>query len=269
MMITSLANEKVKYVRSLKRRRVRYREKRFSVEGLRLVRDAWEAGIIPAFVFYEPKWRERPEAEALLSAMEAAGVPCFAASEQVLKAMSDTVTPQGIVAVLPFPDTEVPARSDLLLVLDGVRDPGNLGAILRVAAGAGVGRVWLAPGTVDLFNPKAVRAAMGAHFRVPLAWGAWDRIREAVRGHQLWLADVSGERLYDEVDWCQPSVLILGGEASGASRRATGLAMGTVRIPLAGGVESLNAAVAAGVILFEAVRQRRRAGVNGLTAPGP
>lgn len=259
-MITSLANEKVKYARSLKRRRVRYREGRFCVEGVRLVEDAWRAGIVPAFVFYEPALRTTPFGDAVLSELEAAGVPCYAAANHVLQAISDTVTPQGIVAVVPFPDMAAPSRSDLFLILDEVRDPGNLGAVLRVAAGAGVGRVWLTPGTGDPFNPKAVRAAMGAHFRVPLAWGSWEQIRSVVAGSQVWLADVHGERGYDEVDWCQPSALIVGGEARGASEQALRLATGSVRIPLAGGVESLNLAVAAGVILFEAIRQRRWSG---------
>ncbi len=260
MMITSLSNEKVKYARSLKRRRVRYREGRFCVEGVRLVEDAWRAGIVPAFVFYEPALRVTSSGAAVISELEAAGVPCYAAADHVLQALSDTVTPQGIVAVLPFPDMAAPPRSDLLLILDEIRDPGNLGAVLRVAAGAGVGQVWFTPGTSDPFNPKAVRAGMGAHFRVPLAWGSWERIRSAVAGSQVWLADAKGERLYDEVDWCRPSVLIVGGEARGAGAQATRLAAGSVRIPLAGDVESLNLAVAAGVILFEAVRQRRQAG---------
>ncbi len=258
-MITSIANEKVRYARSLKRRRVRDRENRFCVEGVRLIEDAWRAGIFPAFVFYEPQALPAGTGGALIAEMQARGVPCYPVTPRVLKALSDTVTPQGIVAVLPMPEMKAAPRSDLLLVLDRVRDPGNLGAVLRVAAGAGVGQVWLAPETVDPFNPKAVRAGMGAHFRVPLARGDWDQIRNAVATSQVWLADAAGERLYDEVDWTQPSVLILGGEAEGASEQAARVATGRVRIPLAGGIESLNVAVAAGVILFEAVRQRRRA----------
>jgi len=257
-MITSVSNEKVKYAHSLKRRRIRYRERRFCAEGVRLVEDAWRAGIIPAFVFYEPGTMAASGGNMLIAEMQAAGVPCHQATGQVLQALSDTVTPQGIVAVLPMPDLKAARHSDLSLILDEVRDPGNLGAVLRVAAGAGVGQVWLAPGTVDPFNPKAVRAGMGAHFRVPLAWSEWEDIRHALGASQVWLADTDGERLYDEVDWVRPSALILGGEARGASEQAMHLATGRIRIHLAGGVESLNAAVAAGVKLFEAARQRRR-----------
>jgi TrmH family RNA methyltransferase len=188
--------------------------------------------------------------------MNMAGVPCYQATEEVLRAVSDTVTPQGIVGVLPLPTLRSAPRSDLHLILDEVRDPGNLGAILRVAAGAGVGQVWLTPGTVDPFNAKTLRAGMGAHFRVPLAWGDWGQIGEALGHSQMWLADSAGERSYSEVDWIQPGALIIGGEAQGAGAAAQAAATGRIRIPLAGGVESLNAAVAAGIILFEAVRQR-------------
>ncbi len=257
-MITSLANEKVRFARSLKRRRVREREGRFCVEGVRLIQDAWRAGIIPALVFYEPDTLHAA-GRSLLDEMQARGVPCHPVAPRVLKALADTATPQGIVAVLPMPSLEPRPHVDLWLILDGIRDPANLGAVLRVAAGAGVGQVWLAPGTVDPFHPKAVRAGMGAHFRVPLARGDWARIAAAVTAEQIWLAEASEGRVYDEVDWTPPSALILGGEATGAGDQASRLATGRVHIPLQGGVESLNVAVAAGVILFEAARQRRRA----------
>jgi TrmH family RNA methyltransferase len=259
-MITSLANDKVRYARSLGRRRTRYEEGRFCVEGLRLVADAWRAGIFPAFVFYAPELPAASEGAALIDALSAAGVPCYAAAEHVLQALSDTVTPQGIVAVLPLPTPQVTINPTLALVLDEVRDPGNLGAILRVAAGAGVDQVWLSPGTVDPFNAKTLRAGMGAHFRVRLAWGSWEQIRNALQGMAVWLATGQGELCYDEVDWTRPGALIIGSEAHGASANAVALADGRVRIPLANDVESLNAAVAAGVILFEAARQRRQRG---------
>ncbi len=259
-MITSLANDKVRYARSLGRRRTRYEEGRFCVEGLRLVADAWRAGIFPAFVFYAPDSLAATEGAALIDALSAAGVPCYAAASHVLQALSDTVTPQGIVAVLPLPSPQTAINPTLALILDEVRDPGNLGAILRVAAGAGVDQVWLGPGTVDPFNAKTLRAGMGAHFRVRLAWGTWKQIHDAIQGMTVWLAAGQGELRYDEVDWMRPSALIIGSEAHGASAAATSLAGGRIRIPLANDVESLNAAVAAGVILFEAARQRRQRG---------
>ena len=138
-----------------------------------------------------------------------------------------------------------------------MRDPGNLGTILRSAEAAGVGQVLLAPGTVDAYNPKVVRGAMGAHFRLPLESLDWPAIAERVAGRAVWLADAAGEIAYDQVDWTAPSALIVGGEAAGAGQRAAELATGRVCIPMTGGAESLNAAMAATVILFEAARQRR------------
>ncbi|MCD6290102.1 MAG: RNA methyltransferase, partial [Anaerolineae bacterium] len=121
------------------------------MEGVRLVQDAWRAGIFPALVFYTPQ-SLRPSGERLIAEMAEANVPCLATTERVLSSISDTVTPQGIVAILPMPDMTIWRPADFSLILDRVSDPGNLGAVLRVAAGAGVEQVWLAPGTVDPFN---------------------------------------------------------------------------------------------------------------------
>jgi len=257
-MITSPANEKVKYARSLRRRRQRRREGRFLIEGVRLLEEAVRAGCIPALLFFQPERIEAPRAQALLARLRAAGVPCLAVSEPVLRSLSETVTPQGILAVVPQPKLQAPAKPSLVLVLDRLRDPGNLGTILRTATAVGVDEVLLGPGTVDPYNSKVIRAGMGAHFRLPLTVGLnWSQIAERLRGLSVWLADARGELVYDAVDWRQPAALIVGGEATGASDEAAALAHGRLRIPMRGDTESLNTAVAAAVILFEAARQRR------------
>jgi len=231
-VITSPSNPKIQYVRALARRRTRQRERRFIAEGVRLLEEALRAGTVPALVFFTGS-------------------------------MSDTQTPQGILAVLPFPQIAPPPDPSLLLIVDGMRDPGNLGTLLRTAEAAGVQEVFLAPGTVDLYNPKVVRGAMGAHFRLPIRAQDWAEIADAASGMQVLLADVRGEQVYDSVDWRVPSALIVGGEAEGASVRARELAVTRVSIPMRGGTESLNAAVAAAIILFEAARQRRLASRGG------
>jgi TrmH family RNA methyltransferase len=119
-----------------------------------------------------------------------------------------------------------------------------------------VEQVLLTPGTVDASNPKVVRAAMGAHLRLPMAALAWEAITEAVTGSDVWLAEASGETRYTAVDWTRAVALIVGGEATGAGERARALARGRVSIPMVTGVESLNTAMATAVILFEVVRQR-------------
>jgi len=256
-MITSLQNDKVKYVRALQsRRRVRQRERRFVFEGVRLVEEAVRAGIPPAFAFYTEPVEANERGGRLLVSLREVNVPCYAVSEPVMAACSDTETPQGILAVLPMPNLPRPEYPTLTLILNRVRDPGNLGTVLRTALAAGVEQVLLTPGTVDGSNPKVVRAAMGAHLRLPMAALRWEDIAEAAAGCGVWLATAGGETNYTAVDWTQPVALIVGGEATGAGERARALAQGRVSVPMAPGVESLNTAVAAAVLLFEVMRQR-------------
>jgi TrmH family RNA methyltransferase len=253
-MITSAQNERVKYVRSLVRRRTRQREGRFVVEGTRLVEEVARVGVRPALLLYTQAWSDTPAGQQLLSSLLPAEEGNWLVNEAVMTACSDTVTPQGVLAVVPF--VNLPPRPGLALVLDRLRDPGNLGTILRSAEAAATGQVILAPGTVDLYNPKVVRAAMGAHFRLPVVALEWPAIGEQMVGWNVWLAAASGQIAYYAVDWTGPSALIVGGEAGGAGPEASRLARGSIRIPMAGGTESLNAAMAATVILFEAARQR-------------
>jgi TrmH family RNA methyltransferase len=256
VVITSTQNERAKYVRSLSRRRVRQREGRFLVEGTRLVEEVARAGIRPALVFFTESWAQTPEGQRLLAQLPPAEEGAWPVSEAVLAACADTETPQGVLAVVPF--VENAPGPGLVLVVDGVRDPGNLGTLLRSAEAAGAGQVLLAPGTVDLYNPKVVRGAMGAHFRLAVAQLDWPALTRRLGGHAVWLAEAGGEVAYEAVDWTAPSALVVGGEATGAGAQAAALATGRVRIPMAGGTESLNAAMAATVILFEAARQRRK-----------
>lgn len=256
-MITSLKNDKVRYTRALQsRRRVRQRERRFVFEGVRLVEEAIRAGVHPAYVFYTETAASDERGGRLLKSLREASVPCYDVSEPVMAACSDTETPQGVLAVLPIPDLPRPEHPTLTLILDRVRDPGNLGTILRSALAAGVEQAVLTPGTVDATNPKSVRAAMGAHLRLPVVALRWAAIAEAVAGCDVWLAATSGEMCYTAVDWTRPTALIVGGEAAGVGEQARALAQGQVSIPMAAGVESLNTAVAAAVILFETLQQR-------------
>ena len=269
-MIISVANEKVKYVRSLYRRRVRYRERHFVIEGVRLMEEAFRAGIVPALLFYSEGVDSTPGGRELLVEMQKVEAPAFAVSEKVMKVLADTVSPQGVLAVVPFVELDPPPvlsaaeghSLSLALVVDRLRDPGNLGSILRSSNAAGVEQVILAPKTVDPYNPKVVRGAMGAHFQLPIVALSWPEIAETLVGVRVLLADVRAERAYYEVDWTQPSALIIGGEAHGASPEARELAAAAIAIPMPGGAESLNAAMAASVILFEAARQRQRFGTG-------
>jgi len=152
-------------------------------------------------------------------------------------------------------DDTMPA---LLLVVDGVKDPGNMGTLLRSAAGGGACEVLLTPGTVDPFNPKCVRAGMGAHFRIPIRTCSDHDLRERLADvPSIALADAGAITDYSEIDWTGACAIVIGGEAGGASPATKSLATISVRIPLSAGVESLNAGVAGSLLIFEVARQRR------------
>jgi TrmH family RNA methyltransferase len=255
--ITSTANKKVKYVRSLYRRRIRHREGHFVIEGLRLVGEALKAGVVPALAFFSPDLSDSQRGRELLAVIEGLPGECFVVTDKVMGALSDTVSPQGILAVVPFLELPFPEDPWLVLVVDRVRDPGNLGTILRSAEAAGASRMILTPATVDVYSPKVVRGAMGAHFYLPVATGvSWTEMVEALEDRQILLAEAKGDKVYYEVDWTKPSALIVGSEAEGHGREAEGLATERIVVPMQGKAESLNVAVAASVILFEAARQR-------------
>ncbi len=270
--ISSLDNAQVKVARALLDGSGRRRHGAFLVEGLRLVEAAAGAtgAAEPRLVLHTPAFGAADAREgALLRRLYATGAMVRPVTERVLAHVTDTVTPQGIVAVMPLPGEGQPlagvagragggTERALYVVLDQVSDPGNAGTLLRSAAAAGVAGVFSAPGTVDLYAPKVVRAGAGAHFQVGLAATAgWDAIRAALpAGAPVYLADARAERPYWEIDWRQPAALIVSSEAHGASEPARQLATGAICIPMQDRVESLNAGVAGSIILFEALRQR-------------
>lgn len=255
-MITSPTNPQVKGVKRLHREKGRQQAGRFIVEGLRLLEEAFRAGHVPALIFYTPHLEDSARGRDLLSWARDASIQPTLVSDKVMRAMATTTSPQSVLAVVPWPTLPWPERPTLLLILDKLRDPGNLGSALRTAEAAGAEGVLLTPGTVDAYNPKVVRGGMGAHFRLSIRTGCWSEIAAATQGLQVWMAEVRGGVPYYDVDWSPPSAIIIGNEAHGASKKAQELARSRVCIPMPGQAQSLNAAVAAGVILFEAARQR-------------
>ncbi len=258
--ITSLHNERVKLIRALQTQgKARRKEGRIALEGVRLVEDAILSGARPDFVLYTPAaltdTADQPESRLLLKLRER-DIPCLETTPEIMAHASDTESPQGIIAVVPMPDLAVPPDPTLALILDGIADPGNMGTILRTAAAAGVDVVVLAPHCVDPFNPKVLRSGMGAHFRVPLARKSWQQISEDYSSLALYLAEAGRDLPYYRVDWARPSAVIIGGEARGVDPRARQLAPTAIAIPMSKSVESLNAAMATAVILFEVRRQR-------------
>lgn len=260
-MITSRHNPKVQLARRLQEQAKARREQRaFVIEGVRLAEEALNSRWTAQQVLFTAQLDER--GNTVLEAFTARGVPCEQVSEAVMKVLSQTESPQGLVVILDQQILTLPPTATFLLVLDGLRDPGNLGTILRTAAAAGVEGVLMAPGCVDAWSPKVLRSAMGAHFHLPLLSQSWQEIQQMIKSSpshlSVYVADSAAGIPYTQADFCSPLALIVGGEAAGAGDEATSLADSKVHIPMPGGSESLNAAIAAGILLFEVLRQRGR-----------
>ena len=277
-LITSPDNDRARFIRNLLGKKDRYAAKHFVVEGVRLVWEALRAAKPPLYTLYDADALSKTEEgqRLLMRLIEMAedkkGV--FPATERVMEGLSDTVNPQGVTAAVPFlqwqPSDLEAAR--LHLILDEVQDPGNLGTILRSAWAAGETSLYLTEGSVDFYSPKVVRAGMGAHFKVPAVLGqTWEQLGERLAKagvEQILLADSGDEPIpvsknqnlpevsYYEVDWNKPTAVIIGNEAHGAGMEARKAATHLLRIPMPGGAESLNASVAASLVIFEALRQR-------------
>lgn len=286
-MISSPSNKHVQELHALHALKGREAAGAFLIEGPHLFEAALDAHVLPRLVLYDPAALERTvqgrRALGLIEEARARGVEALEATGAAIERASDTRTPQGVVASVALADVaadKVRARRrgrarPLLVVLDAITDPGNLGTILRSSLAADVDEVLIAPGCVDPLSPKVVRAGAGAHFYLPVRTGlSWDEIGTWLHGapsvRQILLADAAGTRPYDGFDMTVRTGIVICNEAHGASPEAARLSKLHVSIPMWNKVESLNAAVAASVILFEAARQRRareseKAGVSEST----
>ncbi len=256
-MITSTHNPKLKLVRALQGRAKERRDAgAFVVEGVRLVEEAVNSNWRLRFALYDELLSER--GKLTVERLLLNGVDVEEVSTSLMKSLSETESPQGIVAVLELNQLPVTNLPDFILIPDQIRDPGNLGTLLRTAAAAGVQAVLLPPETTDAFAPKVVRSGMGAHFRLPIHSMSWDEIQRFCESasQRIFLADMDGRSCW-EVDLRQPLALIIGGEANGASEQARKLANQKISIPINGNMESLNAAAAGSILMFEVARQRR------------
>ena len=255
-MITSNQNSKIKLVRALLGRAKERREAgAFVAEGVRLVEEAVKANWNCRFALYDETLSERGKLQ--VEGLKLKGVDVEEVSASVMKSISETEAPQGILAVLEFTNLPIPKTTNFILIPDQIRDPGNLGTLLRSAAAAGVQAVFIPPETTDAFAPKVLRSGMGAHFRLPIHSMSWEEIEKVVKleGLNVWVADMDGQSCW-EIDLSKPVVLIVGNEAEGASDTARKLANGKISVPMSGETESLNAGVAGSVLMFEVLRQR-------------
>lgn len=268
-MITSTRNPKLQQVRRLlMQSKARRKANAFVLEGVRLIEEAFQSAWPVQLILWSDDLSSR--GRHLLAQSDAIGITCEQVDAAILQSISDTQTSQGILAVLDMKPLPLPIKPDFILVLDNLRDPGNLGTILRTASAAGVQAVLLSTGSSDPYNPKSVRSAMGAHFRLPVHMLDWSEISAylfslSVSGGKTgdlgkpvdtFLADVAGDLPYIQADFRTPLALIIGAEAEGAGSDARQIASRCLSIPMPGHAESLNAAIAAAVLMFEVVRQR-------------
>jgi len=253
--ISTTQNKNYKFIRSLKQKKERMKHKAFTVEGLKSVQDAIDAGYGVEMLAMTDKF----QTEAVF--LPPAEIPCYVMPESMFPALCDTETPQGILAVLRMREEQTfsPDDTKLYLYCDAVSDPGNLGTIIRTADAAGFGGVLLSDGCVDLYNPKTVRASMGSFFHIPVIehitknqLSAWQ-----YAGFQLLCGALREETVnYIDADMTKPTILAVGNEANGISEEILQMADACVKIPICGRAESLNVGIAAAVLMYEAARQR-------------
>jgi TrmH family RNA methyltransferase len=259
--VSSAANPAVKLARALgERRRVRYRERAFLAEGLRVLQTLATTPLPLRVLFLDRERRGELDQHAL-AALSDAAERVLLVDSGILRLMADTEAPQPILGIVAMPERSGVVDASLGVALDGIRDPGNLGSILRSAVAAGADVIGLLPGTTDPFGPKAVRASAGAVGRAPLVRA--DTLSELLDATfsgvaSVVLADAGAGLEYDQLDWNAPICLVVGGETVGFAPATRAVRAQRVRIPMESGVESLNAGVATAVVLFEAARQRRR-----------
>lgn len=261
-MITSTSNERIKHVAALQRSaKLRREENLFAIEGGRLFQEAPDFLIKEVYV--TEHFLENAD-DGIKDKLACTGFETV--SEQVLDRMADTKSPQGVLAVLAqrkYRMEELSGAVPLLLILENIQDPGNLGTILRTAEGAGVTGVILSPGCADIYQPKAVRSTMGSLFRVPF-YQSEDIYREIrilqEKRIKVYAAYLEGSESYDAVSYLQGCAFLIGNEGSGLTRETAMAADARVRIPMEGKLESLNAGVSAALLMYEAARQRRKNG---------
>jgi RNA methyltransferase, TrmH family len=264
MKITSRDNSLLRHARSVRDSRV---DDSIFVEGLRLCEEAFSSGLKIEAVIYSEEITRKERAASLIQQLGATGNKLASVSEKLLESISYTRTPQGIVVLASRPprdeatfNKKQPA-SPFLVILHGINNPVNVGAIMRTAEAAGVTGAVATAHTSDAFSPKALRGAMGSAFRVPIWTGSeYSAVIEwcAGRGIRAICGAARGSKTYKEIDWSGAVAVVVGPESIGLSVEEISLAEESVRIPMQGSVESLNVAVATGLLLYEASGQRER-----------
>ena len=261
MTITSSQNTRVKLARTLlASRKERESNHSFVVEGVRLSEEALIAGNKPQYALYSSQLSVR--GRDIIKALIEKNVKVEEVGAGLLGRVSDTQTSQGIMLVLNIPDAQPRTDNQNILILDQVSDPGNLGTLLRSAAGFGFSTVIATPGSVDFYSPKVVRSAMGAHFKCILLVKEVDEIKDICKFKnqppiEILLAESQASQPCWEMDLSGPLGLVIGSEAAGPTDALRSISDGSISIPINSGNESYNAAVSGSILMYEVYRQRK------------
>ena len=258
-LITSKDNEIIKNIKKLKDKKYRNEQKEYIIEGIKLIQEAIEENAkIKMIIVCEGCVEEGIIEQKLL--YQIAKYNCIYVSEKIFSSITDVKTPQGMLAVIEMENSEEKIKydEDIIFVLDGIQDPGNLGTILRTIDSVGLTQVIVSKDTVDAYNPKVVRSTMGAIFRVKVI-ESQDLIRTMrnIKKHKFGIIATSldtNDSIYD-IDY-NKKVIVIGNEANGVSKEILNIADEKTKIPMLGKTESLNAAVATSVIAYEYVRRK-------------
>lgn len=266
-MITSTNNDRVKQVVAyVQKSKARKDGDVFVIEGMKMLREAPVLQVREVYVTGRFLDKATEEDKEILWRYGAEEV-----SDDVMKKMADTQTPQGVLAVVSqyhYTEEEVlegynkddEGAKPLILILENIQDPGNLGTMLRSGEGAGVTGVILSKGSADIYNPKVIRSTMGSIFRMPFIYveNLTEMIKKlSANGINTYAAHLKGTKNYDEFDYTKPTAFLVGNEGNGLTKETADAATEYILIPMKGEVESMNAATSAAILTFEASRQRR------------
>lgn len=258
--ITSNQNPVIKEIKALKTKKGRDEKNLYFVEGIKVIEESLTEPVEVVRLLASEDFADSPMGKGLLEKAQKSGIQVLLVTNNLYKEVSDTETPQGVMAVIksnPASLEDMIAGNKFLVLLDSIQDPGNMGTIIRTADGADAGGIILSKGCVDPYNPKVLRSTMGSVFRVPIysssnLAGTVGKLKSA--GYILCAAHLKGTVNYFELDKNPKTAFIIGNEANGLSGETASLADVLVKIPMPGRAESLNASVAAGLLMYEAVR---------------
>jgi TrmH family RNA methyltransferase len=260
--ITSSQNPLIKEIKSFRSRKNRSKKGLFIIEGSKLFFEALNEEEKIASIFMSEQFLSTGESKEILAKAAARSIKTYALPDRLFKAISDTESPQGILAVIKARHrniNQLPTEGNLLVILETLQDPGNMGTIIRTADAAGFTGIIVSQGCVDVYNPKVLRSTMGSIFHIPLFFT--DNLGETIqilksKGTKIYAAHLKGTSNYFQLDMHNDTAIIIGNESKGISAEIAALADELVKIPMIGKAESLNASVAAALLMYESVRQR-------------